>query len=139
MFGVGGVQGPGPLAPGPPDQPKDEDRAGDAAGVEVLGGEAGDFGEGEDEDEIEEELDEGDGLAAGRVDAPSRPAAKSSHCVSPFAARSRRTYRCIRERLARCFVECGSAPVSWREDASLKFRRSRKPLRLGLRTACFKR
>ena len=65
VIGVGRVQCPRELGPCPPDQPEQQHRAGDTAPREVRRSERGDLRDREDEHQVEEELDEGDGLVIG--------------------------------------------------------------------------
>ena len=79
VLGVGRVQRPGELGPGPPDQPEDHARAGDTGRVEVVRGQHRHLGHREHEDQIEEQLDERDGLGFGCVQAGSEASASEQY------------------------------------------------------------
>ena len=65
MGRVGRVEGPGELAPGPPNEPEHEDSLCRGAPIESVVKEADYLSDGEDEHEVEEQLDERDALVFG--------------------------------------------------------------------------
>ena len=89
MGGVGWIERPRELRPCPPDQPAEDDRAEDALERQVMCGVDRELGDGEDEDEIEEELDERDRLGICRANAARARRCRVLHRLSMKAGSPR--------------------------------------------------